>query len=82
MDLSLFLVFFVVGGVVAAGIVDLEPDAVDGVLVFEDADVDADRGLFLEDVFDFFSFFFLFSSSLSSSWSTSGQLMLILFIAG
>ena len=85
MDLSLLflLVFFVVGGVVAADIVDLEElDAADDVLVLEDDDADANRVLFLEDFLDFFGFFFFFSSSLSSSWSTSGHLMLMLFIAG
>ena len=76
-----FLVFFVVGGVVAADIVGLKApdDAVDDVLVLEDED--AERVLFLEDFLGFFGFF-SFSSSLSSSWSSSWHLMLMLCIAG
>ena len=75
-----FLVFFVVGGVVAADIVGLKApdDAVDDVLVLEDED--AEGVVFLEDFFGFF--FFFFSSSLSWSWSSSGHLMLMLCIAG
>ena len=82
LSLLFFLVFFVVGGVVAADIVGLEApgDAVDEVLVLEDED--AERVLFLEDFLGFFGFFFSFSSSLSSSWSSSWHLMLMLCIAG
>ena len=69
------LVFFVVGGVDAVGIVELDSVDPDDGLVLEEAGFDADSALV-------FLFFFFSSSLSSSSFSKLMLLMLILLVVG
>ena len=69
------LVFFVVGGADAVGIVELDSVDPDDGLVLEEAGFDADSALV-------FLFFFFSSSLSSSSFSKQMLLMLILLIVG
>ena len=82
--LFLFLVFLLVGGVDAVGLVELDSVDADDGLVLEDVGVDAGSALAFVDLLAFFLFFFFFSSfSLSpSSFSRQMLLMLILLIVG